>query len=246
MASRSSTATTFIFLVVFLGIFALMANSIPSGFVPAQNIRETETRDDWIKGMEIGDLNFTDSGNLTKGVGGGPTVNLVIGDVHVDVEWWSGPPLLVGIWFWHTWQIDPWFFWEFQEFDDMPITLSDLEANSPHQGLANVSYMVLTCPCPKTFYTYFVYNSTTYSSWSDAWDGGELELYVGMGWNDAIEQQNAWSLIWSILAFQAPEVFGDSAGGLLMNSLIAVPLWAAFSITAAIILLWFIPLLGGE
>ena len=75
MASRSSTATTFVFLVTFLGIFALLVNNIPQGFVPVQDIREPPTRDDWIRGLDIGNFTYTDSrvfvfsihGKLTHG-----------------------------------------------------------------------------------------------------------------------------------------------------------------------------------
>lgn len=236
MGSRSSTATTFVFLVTLLGIFAVLTNAIPSDFFTPESRAETSTREEWFPEENIGYLNYTDSGNLTKG----DIIYLTIGDITVDVQWipdW-------GINFRHTWQVIWW--WDSHLFDDIPITLTNLEAHSPYQDYANRSYMVLTCPCPKTYYTYFIYNSTEYSSWSEAWDDGDLDVYVGMGWNDAIEKMNAWSLIWSIMSFQAPEVFGTGSAAITMNAIIAIPIWASFAIIGAIMILWFIPFLGGE
>lgn len=245
MADRSSTASMFVFLVSLLGVFAIIVNGIPAGFLTPQNLTETTLRSEWLHNIDVGYLNYTDSGNLTKGTPHGETVHLSMGDVTVNVEWWNVGQL-VGVYFYHTWKLDPWgIFWEFQEFDDMPVTLSDMIAHQT-ADFANRSYMILTCPCQKSYHTYFVYNSTTYASWTEAYAGGELELYVGMGWNDAVEMQNAWSLIWSILTFNAPQVFGTGIEAGLLNALIAIPLWASFAVTGAIMILWFIPLLGGE
>lgn len=238
MGDRASTATTFVFLVTLIGVFAALTTFMPSGFYEeASGLRQTQTRDDWLKVSDIGSVNFTDSCNITRP--GKEVLN--IGDVTVNV-WWLPLDVITFEHVWSTW----WIFVDMHTFDDMPLTLSDVEAHSPHEGIANVSYMVLTCPCQKTYYTYFVYNSTTYGSWAEAWVGGTLEVYVGMGWTDAIEQQNAWSLIWNIMTFQAPEVFGIGSAATAMNVIIAIPLWASFAIIAAIIILWFIPFLGGE
>ena len=240
MGDRSSTASTFVFLVTLIGVFAVLVGSMPSGFYEvAPNYTETSTRDEWFPQEDIGYMNYTDSTNLTKGV----RAYLTIGDVTVDVNW-DVYPYIDNIWFLHTWPVFWWY--DHHLFDNNPITLSDIEANSPHEGYANRSYIVQTCPCPKTYYTYFVYNSTEYASWSEAWDDGALDLYMGMGWSDAIEKMNAWSLIWNVLTFQAPEVFGTGASANLMNAIIAIPLWASFAIIGAIMILWFIPLLGGE
>lgn len=239
MGSRSSTATMFVFLVSLLGVFAILANSIPPEFAPPQDRKETTTRGEWFPGEDVGYLNYTDSANLTKG----GLFFLHLGDVNVDVQWRVYPAHKVGIWFFHTWQVAWW--WEWHEFDNMPITAVELEAHQTEE-FADRSYMVMTCPCQKTYYVYFIYNSTAYSSWSEAYDDGYLECYAGMGWKDAIEKQNAWSLIWSILIFQAPEVFGTGPAAIILNALVAIPLWASFAITGAIIILWFIPLLGGE
>lgn len=242
MGDRSSTATTFVFLVTLLGVFAILVNSMPSGlyFTPSEK-RETKTRDDWIRGEDIGYLNYTDSINLTKG----SIHNLVVGDIYVDIHWDVTIPYYCpeDISFFHAWPVLWW--WEKHVFDDMPIT-AEILAEHQTANFANRSNMVLTCPCQKTYYTYFVYNSTTYSSWAEAYAGGEFEVYVGMSWDDAIQKEDAWSLIWGILSFQAPKVFGTGESAILMNAIIAIPLWASFAIIGAIIILWFIPLLGGE
>lgn len=238
MASRSSTATIFVFLVTFLGIFAILVNAIPTDFFTPSALEEIKTRTEWFPDVNIGYLNYTDSCNLTKG----GYEELKVGDIEVTIQW-DHVLSLPDIWFEHrAWVV---FWWVGHWFDGMPITLTDL-IDHQTEDFANRSYFILTCSCPKTYNVYFVYNSTTYSSWSEAYTGGELEVYVGMGWNDAIERQNAWSLIWSILLFQAPEVFGTGAAATTMNAIIAVPLWAAFAIIGAIMILWFIPFLGGE
>jgi len=238
MGDRSSTATTFVFLVTLIGVFAVLTGSMPIGFYEiAPDYRQPGGRNDWFPDEDIGFMNYTDSCNLTKG---GAVENLEIGDIYVDVQWIT----VWGINFRHKWQVLWW--WDSHLFDDMPITLSDLEANSPHNDHANESYMVLTCPCQKTYYTYFIYNSTTYGSWAEAWAGGDLDVYMGMGWDDAIEKMNAWSLIWSIMTFQSPQVFGAGVAADVMTKIIASTLWSAFAIIGAIMILWFIPLLGGE
>jgi len=239
LGDRSSTAITFVSLVTLIGIFVVLAGSIPEGFYEvAPDYQETKTRDEWFPNEDIGFMNYTDSENLTKG----QKHYLQIGDIYVDI-YWDYYPYITDIWFLHTWQVSFW--WDHHLFDDTPITLQNI-IDHQTEDFANRSYMVLTCPCPKTYYVYFIYNSTEYSSWSEAWDGGELEVYVGMGWNDAIEKMNAWSLIWNVLTFQAPEVFGTGAAANVMNAIIAIPLWASFAIIGAIMILWFIPFLGGE
>lgn len=237
MGDRTSTATIFVFLVTFLGVFAVLVNSMPAELY-GPTLKETKTRGEWFPEEDIGFLNYTDSGNLTRGY----HTDLELGDVNV-VVWWAYYPYN-DITIYHTWQVLWW--WDRHSLDDMPLTLTDLEAHSPHEGIANQSHMVLTCPCQKSYYVYFIYNSTTYANWAEAMTGGELELYMGMGWNDGIEQQNAWSLIWNIMTFQAPEVFGTGASASVMNAIIAIPLWASFAIIGAIMILWFIPFLGGE
>lgn len=248
MGDRSTTATMFVFLVSLLAVFAVLVNAIPVELMPLQNMTEIQMRTQWVPNIEIGYLNFTDSTNITAAPMGN-SESLTLGDVHLEIDWIRPPyfPTPVsGIWFYHIWQIDPWgIFWEYQVFDDMPIRGEDLIEHET-EDYSNRSYMILTCECQKSYYTYFIYNSTTYASWTEAYAGGELEVYVGMGWDDAIEKQNAWSLIWSIMAFNAPQVFGTGSEASVLNALIAIPLWASFAVTGAIMILWFIPLLGGE
>jgi hypothetical protein len=49
------------------------------------------------------------------------------------------------------------------------------------------------------------------------------------------------NLFWSILCFQAPEIFGEGAVGVFLNALIALPLWALIASIIAIAVFELIP-----
>jgi len=72
----------------------------------------------------------------------------------------------------------------------------------------------------------FYWNTTTYSNSSDAWDNDELLLLHGVG---LTADTNIASLLISLLFLQLPDV------PLLINALLATPIWASI-----VFVLWYI------
>jgi hypothetical protein len=96
-------------------------------------------------------------------------------------------------------------------------------------------------------YTYYMsvsYNSTKFSSLSQAWDGTvtydpELYLFVGMGFESEWASLPTWMIIAKLLTFQAPDIHP------MINGLIAIPLWIAVLYLAYHLLLRMLPFVGG-
>lgn len=68
----------------------------------------------------------------------------------------------------------------------------------------------------------FYYNTTTYSSPSQALLNEELSVFVGVGFDEDVTVFNVWNLIIAIMLFRSPNITG------WINVLIAFPLWVLF------------------
>lgn len=82
------------------------------------------------------------------------------------------------------------------------------------------------------------FNTSLYSSPSEAFSSDGLKCLVGLGLEDTYSTMNAWQLIGAMLFFRAPNIHP------VINAFIVVPLWAMFIYAAIRLLLRFIPMLG--
>lgn len=78
---------------------------------------------------------------------------------------------------------------------------------------------------------YFGYNTTLYSSIVDAWDNYELQVLIGIDFDQTRTGYNAWELISMLLFFQLPDIHWT------INALIAIPLWISIGYISFILIL---------
>jgi len=82
-----------------------------------------------------------------------------------------------------------------------------------------------------TYHIGLSYNSTLYSSYSDAWDNGDVIIFFGVEFDQVNTSYNAFNVISMLLFFQLPEI------DVYTNALMAIPLWAGIIYIAYIIVL---------
>jgi len=86
---------------------------------------------------------------------------------------------------------------------------------------------------------YFGFNDTKYSSPTEAWDNYELDILIGMKFDQVNTSINAWSLISMLLFFQLPEVHW------IINALIAIPIWITVAYLIYVLIIKIIPFIAG-
>jgi len=89
------------------------------------------------------------------------------------------------------------------------------------------------------FKVYFAFNTTKYSTPSEALEDNELHALFCAGIDDANTKLNAWNLVGAILFFQMPDVHPA------INALIAIPLWTLIAYIVYVLILKAIPFVGG-
>jgi hypothetical protein len=92
-----------------------------------------------------------------------------------------------------------------------------------------------------TAWLYF--DEGTYSSPSDAWASGALNLIVGIGFNEVAPGNfNVWAFIWDLLTFNTINVFGtNSPEALFLNALIVACIAVPFAFIAISLIAEYIP-----
>jgi len=82
-----------------------------------------------------------------------------------------------------------------------------------------------------TAHVFFGFNETLYDSPTEAWNGGGLNILVGLEFDQVSTSLNAWSLISMLLFFQLPEV------NWVINALLNAPIWACIAYLSFILIL---------
>lgn len=80
----------------------------------------------------------------------------------------------------------------------------------------------------------FYFNTTTYDVPSDAWNAGELQVFVGMNWEYMTTTMNAWDLISAMLFFKMSDT------NVYVNAVFAIPLWAGIIAVSTLVVIEFI------
>lgn len=91
---------------------------------------------------------------------------------------------------------------------------------------------------PFQFKTYFTFNETDYDSPKEAWANDELNLLIGINFDNIATTYNAWDLIAMLLFFRLPDVHW------LINVMMATPIWVTVCYLAYVLIIKAIPLLG--
>lgn len=79
------------------------------------------------------------------------------------------------------------------------------------------------------------FDNDTYADLGEAWDDGELSIYVAFLSNATFTGGNAWALVGSLLTFSAPNIHP------IVNFFIAVPVWVSIIISILYVLEKILP-----
>lgn len=121
------------------------------------------------------------------------------------------------------------------QLDEEYATYGDMKFNVICLGLGGgSSYFQVT--------TLFAFNTTLYSSPTEAWDNSALDILIGITFDQSSTALNAWYIVTSLLTFNTLEVFGNTgASAIAMNFILALPFWASIAFIAFVILMELIP-----
>lgn len=135
--------------------------------------------------------------------------------------YWPDMGDAIGIQHYHSW----WILGYWVETDVTPLTRDYVISifNEDEQ----VSSVTVRCQDGDlSFLLQISYDPISYASIEEAWDGGSLEVWMGIRSYDTVEgHYSVWVMIGQLLTFQAPEVHP------LLNIIIAVPLWVGIAIS---------------
>jgi len=89
------------------------------------------------------------------------------------------------------------------------------------------------------------YNQTAFANWQAAWNAGNISytLSYEIDWNAT--GVNAWSLVGQLLTFTAPSLSMTGIGGVILNAVIALPVWSLIAYLVYKIVAGLIPFLSG-
>lgn len=209
---------TLIFTATFLGIFVLFLYMIPnvlfqfSTEIPDIEGKEIDVPDKWdTSSIGAGAILFDDDDSILYN----SFVDLMLNTEELRVYWPYGVPFLdysIGIRHLHS-------FWIFNYYVDCgePLTY-DFINSILDDGVASVT---MRCNDGDLQFLFQIsYDDMSYASFQDAWDSGDIMIWVGIRDTDLTEAHfSVWVLVGNLLTFQTPEIHP------LINALIAVPLW---------------------
>lgn len=230
--SDSGVERYFVFAVIVVGLFAGLVQLMPSEFMSASR-KEVVTPVNVWEGAELFLSNITDAANFTATLGSGGDVTLTT--IEVDFGW-----------NWYTWDDDYMYFminyagwWIFDNYEYVTPYPQTRETVAENFDTSDNSSRTIMHSKQYEFEVTFYYNETAYANITDAWDNGDVNVYVGVGNEDTASSMGAWAVISSILFFSNPDIHP------MINFVIAIPLWAMIAITIYTLFLKLIPFLGG-
>jgi len=235
----------------FLACLVLLIGLIPSGFFPQTYEGRTVNVPEYFEAIDIASFIETWSATFNESAGedwklagyyenehykkdvdiGGWDFDLIYSKAnkaHKDIilqHWWG--------WFGMQWT---WLIWYNSEGIDRGEILSGSEIDEDYSDEA-MTYVAKTedFQCR----AYFGFNDTKYSSPTEAWDNYELDILIGMKFDQVNTSINAWSLISMLLFFQLPEVHW------IINALIAIPIWITVAYLIYVLIIKIIPFIAG-
>jgi len=116
----------------------------------------------------------------------------------------------------------------------LAISIDTIESDM-NEGIANY---IIFCDHLQAN-AFFGYNTTTYSSFQEAWDYGEASIMLGIGFDQIQTGTNAWNIISMLLFFQLPAIHW------VINALLVIPFWICIAYLAYVLVIKVIPLIAG-
>lgn len=228
--------------ISFLGIFAILAGTIPGEFYAAS-----------YEGREINVPEYFEAVDISSFM---ETYNFTIDDPSwFEEEWELGgynwimnadyDDNFIGLGKKNYW----WFFWvgttnmKFRNTQgiDRGTFLNQEELNEDYD--TEKDYTKYTCEGdddPSVGCTvFFGFNTSKYDTPSQAWENGELYFMQGLGFDQINTSTNAWNLVGMLLIFQMPNIHP------IINMIIAIPLWICIAYLIFALILKVIPFVSG-
>lgn len=219
---------TFLLLISFLGFFAILIGTIPSGFMVTTEEYREQTVPDYFEAIDLQFFAETWSYTLnatggTEGGAGWYFIDIDIGNRDFDMWYKKANQTPLQLYFVHryTWIIFP-VSHKMQWLNYQGATRgTELEGTELDSDVSNPSY---TAKCDHFHVkVFFAYNDTLYSVPTEAWNNNNLHMLVGIDFDQQETGMNAWNLIGMILFFQMPNVHP------ILNMLIAIPVWVCIA-----------------
>lgn len=90
--------------------------------------------------------------------------------------------------------------------------------------------------------TLFGFNQTAYNNCTHAWNNDDLDILVGIEFDQSSTQLNAFYLLTQLLLFNTVEVFGSSGTeALALNFILTLPIFATIAVIAFVVITELIP-----
>lgn len=239
-----SIGRTFILVISFLGLFAILTNDMPAVFLYGGD-RVELVYEDW-QAARLFMANVTQYANVT--ISRGSVAVIYQADwipednygVDLRMSWYAHPPLHNETWWQRWWWVIYPIWWDYVEIAPYPLTNDTIisHVDSIDQNLTDT--FVMSCEA----YSYYVnmgFNSSVYANWTAVFadPDAEMQAYVAMGYEDTPSTISAWNIVSRLLFFQVPEIH------VVVNAIIALPIYACIGYLAYRFILWAIPFLGG-
>lgn len=230
---------TLIFTVCFILFFAFMVGTIPSNLMANQGVEFDETveyveppeRFD-VGSLSRGEVISQDYANVSFPVSVGQNFYLTYedtNDTQINLVWTT----LGELYFTHV----HWLFFIIPvqyELVPYPVVNDTVLATV---GEGDTAELWLRCgggDIPEV-YLGLSYDNDTYTDLEDAWDDGELMVYVGFTSNMTFTGGNAWALLGQLLTFNTPNVHP------VINFFISVPIWVCIVVSILYVLEKLLP-----
>ncbi len=243
-----------VFIVTFLGVFSILAMTIPTGLlVPSQSYREP-TVEEYFEQIDL--QAFADTWgytlNETQGydAGGGWYYVLAVGSGSPalfgghDIDLWyrkaNETDLKLGIVHKYSWFIFPvghWMDWLNSQGISRGGTGFEkyLSATELEEDWSNETTVAYTVICEHfQMKAFFGYNSTLYDNVTHAWNHHGFYVLLAIDFDEMATGINAWNLLGMILFWQLPDVHP------VLNVIISIPFWVSIGWLFASIAIAFI------
>jgi len=114
--------------------------------------------------------------------------------------------------------------------------INDAVLDAEYSGYGNMRFYVSYEVIVFQLQVFFSFNETTYNNPSTAWANDDLNVGIGVEWDETNTQLSAWDIIGSLLFFQLPDL-----GVTIVSTILAVPLWVCIGYIAFVIIRALIP-----
>lgn len=229
-------AKTFIVIISFLGIYAVLVTMFVGSGLCTQDIdiKETSYEDEvwgladlemiatfYMINCSVGGGYYQEAWGIDEGFGHNFLFksNVVSGEVKIENQHYY-----YFLWFPHGHHSMDWIAKETGENYGGQIVQSEMDEVIETDPDSNMSSAAFTVSCGHvTMHSVIGYNYTLWDNATIAFQNDDLHVEFGIEWDELGTGLNAWNILTSILFFQAPDI------NFYINAILAIPLWACIA-----------------